>query len=117
MAKTNHLKLNRWDLVRVPRLAVNYSQLYDCALDMAPDHAPGERSAGRYFSFAPTSGPDQTRYIRSLGRGADTAVVGSLFAFVQLCVGDGVRSCVWRRTCENVRRICSDFWPGPTALN
>ena len=117
LARTTHLQFNRRDLVRLPRLAVHCSHLCNYALEIAPDHASGKGPAGGYFGFATTSGPDESTSIRSLGRGPATTVGGSLFAYVPLCVGDGARSCVCRKTCWGVHRICSDFWRGPIKIN
>ena len=77
----------------------NYLHLHYSALEMAPGQASGEGPAMWFFGLAPTSGPDQLLYIWQLGLGVGTLVDVSLIAFVRLCVGDGARSCVCRRTC------------------
>ena len=59
-ARTTYVKLSRWDLVRLLRLAVNCLQLYYYASEITPDHASGEGPAVKYFGFAPTYGQDQS---------------------------------------------------------
>ena len=63
-------------------MAVDCLHLYNCVLEIAPDQASGEGLARGYFGFAPTSGPDQSPEIQSLGRGAATPVGCSWFGFL-----------------------------------
>ena len=60
IARTNHIQLNRWDLVRVHWLKSNCSHLYNHVFEMAPDHASGEGPDEGQFGLAQTSGPDQS---------------------------------------------------------
>ena len=59
LARTKHLKFTCWDLMCIQWLAVSLSPLRNFALDIAPDHASGERPAGWSFGFTKTSGPYQ----------------------------------------------------------